>query len=1043
MAALFSMESLNRFNFLKQVPVGAKLGILLIVLFSFSVFLQYRVHVQLSDSREITRSELTGTQAIVQLADTKLAHNLMLYRGAVYQHGLAVKKEEFAGRVSAAESAVDNALAEAETAMEKIKDQLDVSRSFEAIKISWTRVKTERATAKPAEALELVSNVLMAVHDFEMAIADTSGLSLEADMDSFYAFDIGVNRIPVVMEAMGKARAVTAGNLLAGVKDEERKAQVRYSFNYMLTRDFTRSLNTLVEANGNTSEMKAIQTAIESSLNDLQKEVLRADSGEQTSYSVFFDNASNSINKLNDTRNLILQRLLDNLSARESRLSSQLGYYMVGGLAVFTFAVLVAFFSFASIVPPLKRAATVLRSIQNGNYDNEIIFSGKDEINYLLNTMALMQSSLKEQIEKERHLLNESLRIKTALDVCQANVMLADENGNVIFSNDSANKLMKHIEPQLRTVLPQFDATTLVGRNMDSFHRNPRHQRDLVSSLKTPFKTQVKVGTAIVDLTVSPVFDQQGVRTGSVLEWYDRTEELARLDKERATAAENARVRQALDTISISTMIADAHFNIVYLNESAQLLMNDSENDFRSVVSNFKASGVKGSNIDIFHRNPAHQREMLKQLRGIHRTEIKVGAKTFHLTVSPVDIEGDRAGYAIQWLDRSREVSMEAEIDGLVTAAGQGNLTKRIELAGKEGFFYKLGAGLNSLVAVAEGVITQTAGVFNGLAHGNLAVEVTGSYEGVFARLQQDANATLDKLREIIHSVTEASQTVATGAAEIAQGNADLSQRTEEQASNLEETASSMEEMTATVRNTAEKAARARNLSEHARTQAQDGGEVVERAVAAMAAIEASSKKIADIIGVIDEIAFQTNLLALNAAVEAARAGEQGRGFAVVAGEVRNLAQRSASAAREIKELIRDSVGKVADGTELVNKSGSSLLSIVSAVSEVTAVMQEIDSAMAEQTAGIEQVNMAVSQLDEMTQQNAALVEEASAAGESMSEQARELLSKMSFFGGRDPIMLDTRRSPIKSPRERRAAAAAGKTNLAAKPRPDEEWNEF
>jgi len=298
-----------------------------------------------------------------------------------------------------------------------------------------------------------------------------------------------------------------------------------------------------------------------------------------------------------------------------------------------------------------------------------------------------------------------------------------------------------------------------------------------------------------------------------------------------------------------------------------------------------------------------------------------------------------------------------------------------------------------------EAAVAQTQDVIKAAADGDLSARLSSADKnGDLRKMADSINLLVANMGEIVSRVKAAAGEVNRGADEIAQGNMNLSQRTEEQSSSLEEAASSMEEMTSTVKQNADNAGQANQLAVAARDQAEKGGAVVGKAVRAMGEINEASRKIADIIGVIDEIAFQTNLLALNAAVEAARAGEQGRGFAVVASEVRSLAGRSASAAKEIKELIQDSVKKVSDGSVLVTQSGQTLEQIVVSVKKVSDIVAEIAAASREQSTGIEQVNRSVMQMDEMTQQNAALVEEATAASQAMASQARELSDMMARY---------------------------------------------
>ncbi len=341
---------------------------------------------------------------------------------------------------------------------------------------------------------------------------------------------------------------------------------------------------------------------------------------------------------------------------------------------------------------------------------------------------------------------------------------------------------------------------------------------------------------------------------------------------------------------------------------------------------------------------------------------------------------------------------IEKDIQQIIDSAKNGDLTQRISLDDKDGFFNTLSSGINELVDVNERVINDTVRIMGAMAEGDLTHTIDHEYLGTFGKLKGDTNNTIQKLTGIISSISSSADLVDSASNELAMGNDDLSMRTEQQAASLEETASSMEELACTVKQNADSAENVNMLANKAQQFAIQGGDVVNDAIKSMAEINKASREIVNITNVIDEIAFQTNLLALNAAVEAARAGEQGRGFAVVAAEVRNLAQRSASSAKEIKTLIANSVEKVNYGTQLVNESGENLAEIVGSVKKVCDIISDIASSAREQTAGIDQVNVAISQMDEMTQQNAALVEEATAASRAVADQAKEMNDEMRFF---------------------------------------------
>jgi len=401
-----------------------------------------------------------------------------------------------------------------------------------------------------------------------------------------------------------------------------------------------------------------------------------------------------------------------------------------------------------------------------------------------------------------------------------------------------------------------------------------------------------------------------------------------------------------------------------------------------------------------------------------------------------------KAAHALEAAVRESQDAIRAVLDGASD--------RRIPLSGKTGQLEALCSSLNQFIDNIVDSVGDTQRVVKHAVEGRLRERIDiGKKTGHFHALGSSVNGLIENMMHLVSTLQVTSNEVKSGAEEISRGNLDLSQRTEQQAASLEETAASMEQMTATVRNNADNAAQANHLAAAARDEAERGGKVVGSAVAAMSEINEASKRIADIIGVIDDIAFQTNLLALNAAVEAARAGEQGRGFAVVASEVRSLASRSAGAAKEIKGLIQDSVAKVSEGTKLVDESGAVLVQIVRGVKKVTDVVAEIAASSREQSTGIEEVNKSISSMDAMTQQNAALVEQASAAAQALTTQAVNLSALTSHYdvghSATPPTGVAQRRSanrpwtPKPKPTAVRKPAPATKIAQAG----EDSWQEF
>ncbi|HMV12292.1 MAG TPA: methyl-accepting chemotaxis protein [Nitrosomonas sp.] len=698
-----------------------------------------------------------------------------------------------------------------------------------------------------------------------------------------------------------------------------------------------------------------------------------------------------------------------------------------------------------AVIKPISDISQVIKRVAEGDFSTQLEVRNFEEIGLLTEEIKMMQNRSGFEFNEAKRVASESLRIKNALDQSNSSIMIADSNGQIIYLNQAAEALFKTNEVGFAKELPEFKAGNLLGASFNLFN-----QKMNLMSITQSQKVDTVLGGRIFSLVFVPVINEQQQRLGTAIEWIDRTQEIA-VEKEVSGVVSAAvdgdfkkrltlegksgffkHLSEAINKLmeTTSTGLADvtrvldglAHGDLSqkiegdYKGTMGQLKdsANQTVTQLNEIVSQIKMMVAGAAAGDFSQRGDVTQyqnefKEMIKglnQLMQICESGLKDMVRVLNaLAKGDVSqkIEGDYKGTFDQLKSSSNQTIAQlneivSQIKIMVAGAAAGDFSQRGDVTHYQNEFKEMIEGLNQLMQICELGLKDMVRILNALAKGDLTQKMTNEYEGIFGQLRDDSEQTVTQLTVIVNKIRESVESINTASRDIADGNNDLSQRTEEQAANLQETASSIEELTSTVKQNAENAKHANELAASASGVAIKGGEVVGRVVHTMSSINDSSKKIADIISVIDGIAFQTNILALNAAVEAARAGEQGRGFAVVATEVRALAQRSAAAAKEIKELISDSVNKVEDGTQLVDQAGKTMDEIVTSVKHVTEIMAQIASASQEQSEGIEQVNDSITKMDEITQQNASLVEEAAAASESMREQAEQLAQAVRVF---------------------------------------------
>ncbi|KAF7600395.1 MAG: hypothetical protein CGU29_05945 [Candidatus Dactylopiibacterium carminicum] len=790
------------------------------------------------------------------------------------------RSAEVKGGDAEAAKSLEAIAADLEVRLRSVEGQTAALRGF-SVDSKWQSLKrdveallADDAKLSVDQSFERHSVLINRVGSLMSDVASDSGLVLDPDTGTYHLVIAGVLNAPELANHMAYTRRLGALMLQRNTFDQNTKLDLAFNVAKaeqhmeMIGTEFSAAVRYAPEIAAQLEPaVRSLEAGVQSAGSLVKQRILLAPKADYDN-KLFYKEVSTSVDSAYGFYYNLAEVIEKLLRERVGMLSAQAYALLAITLLIFIFGIAMAALFVRDTLRSVRLAVARFRDIASGNFRGEIRTSTKDEIGQLLNGLKLMQIKLGFDINESRERAERALRIKIGLDSVNTNVMIADNERTIIYLNPSVIEMLRVAQSDIRKDLPHFDVDRLLGTKIDVFHKNPDHQSRLLATFSNTFRSQVTIGGRIFSLTANPVIDESGARLGSVVEWNDRTS----------------------------------------------------------------------------------------------------------------------------------EVAVEKEVNGIVAAAAAGDFSQRCEVTGKAGFLQSLSSGINQVVSTCDASLKDIARVLRALAKGDLTERIEANYQGTFAELKDYTNETVQSLERMLRQIRESSETIHMASSEIASGNTDLSARTEEQAASLEETASSMEELTSTVKQNAQNARQANSLAESTSSVATRTGEVVGEVVSTMGAINDSARKIVDIIGVIDGIAFQTNILALNAAVEAARAGEQGRGFAVVAGEVRNLAQRSAAAAKEIKGLISDSVEKAESGNRLVDSAGKTMEEVVASIRRLTDMVNEISAASVEQSNGIEQVSVAVNQMDETTQQNAALVEQAAASAESLSGQAASLLQVVRRF---------------------------------------------
>jgi methyl-accepting chemotaxis protein-1 (serine sensor receptor) len=958
---------------------------------------------------DTARLELRGTGPLAALQGVIL--QLQQHRG-LSAGWLAGDENLAAKRVSA-----QQALERAEQAMQDSLQAAGASpgplATWSANRQQWAELQEQVAQRRLDAAESLARHNKLVAAQLELAdqLLDEYGLSLDPQADGYFLIMAAMVDLPALTERLSQMRGLGTAYLAAGkLPPEGRLAlsslQDRAAEKFAgMQRNFAKAAAAVPERKlGLSEQAETVQAQVAQALALLDRSVLKAVALKLPAPDYYgqFTQAIDGVYALNASAQ---QQLAEVLAARVQGMQRAQWLALGVLLCLLAGGVALAVLFVRSITGPVNEAVQVARSVAQGELDAPVPVRGSNEIGQLMQALAAMQQQLRERAaaeavhqqqlreraEADAKLLAANTRIKQSLDVAATNVMVADADGKIVYTNRSLQAMLLEAEGDLRQALPGFSASAVLGADFDIFHKNPGPLRAMLAKLRGTHSAALAIGARRFQLFVNPIIGERGERLGTVVEWQDRTAALAAREAELRVAAENLRIRNALDNVSLPVRIADEDGTIVYINHALRETLRHNLEGFRKQIPGFQLDKVLGGNVGMFYADPAAALARLRALTGTVNSRLVLGGRLFDLCTNPVlSDSGERLGTVGQWTDVTEQVAAEQQVDALVASAARGDFSRRLDMNGRDDFFGKLGAGMNRMLDTTEQGLKDVSVLMQALARGDLSQRIEHDYQGLFAEVKDAGNATAQQLAQVIGDVRAAADALTGAAAQVSSTAQSLSQSASEQASSVEQTTASIDLMSASITQNSDNAKVTDGMATKASKEAGEGGQAVSQTVAAM-------KQIAQKISIVDDIAYQTNLLALNAAIEAARAGEHGKGFAVVAAEVRKLAERSQEAAKEIGDLAGDSVSTA-------ERAGKLLDEIVPSIRKTSELVQEIAAASQEQSQSVTQIGGAMGQLSKATQQNASASEQLAATSEELNGQATQLQEVVGFFQLQAPV---------------------------------------